>query len=363
MTMTPMAAASMYPASGSVDTRPEYAGAIAAWLFVVAALVFVMVVVGGATRLTGSGLSITEWQPIIGVIPPLTEADWKIALEKYRQIPQYQLINKGMSLDAFKAIYWWEWGHRFLGRVIGLAFAVPLVFFIARGAIRGRFAVRMAVLFVLGGLQGVLGWYMVKSGLVDRTDVSQYRLAAHMTFASVLFAALVWTALTVACAGRTEIRLRTLAPGSRTLAAIVVAATFVQIFLGALVAGLKAGLTYNTWPLMDGRFIPNGLGTLEPWWRNLFENVTTVQFDHRIGAYVLTTLVAVQVFRVLRTADDRATRRSALALALIVALQVVIGIWTLLAVVPLSLALLHQAVAILVLGAAVWHAHAVFRRI
>ena len=335
--------------------------AVAVWLLVMAVLVFAMVMVGGATRLTGSGLSITEWQPIMGVIPPLSEADWKVAFDKYRQIPQYQLVNRGMSLDAFKTIFWWEWGHRFLGRLLGVAFLVPLIYFIATGAVRGRRMFGMLALFVLGGLQGVLGWYMVQSGLVERTDVSQYRLAAHLTFACVLFVALLWAALSVWRAERQTIYLRTLAVGSATLSALIVLATLVQIFLGAIVAGLKAGLTYNTWPLMDGRFIPPGLLDMTPLWHNFFENHATAQFTHRLGAYALVLLVSWHALRVWRTADGNWLRRSALLLALLVLAQAALGVWTLLAVVPFSLALAHQGLAVMVLAAAVWHAHLTLR--
>ena len=336
----------------------ENESAVRQWLWAVAALVFVMVVVGGATRLTGSGLSITEWQPIIGAIPPLTDADWQTAFAKYKQIPQYQQVNKGMSLDAFKSIFWWEWGHRFLGRFIGLAFVVPYLYFLMRGAVRGRLAVQLFGLFVLGGLQGALGWFMVQSGLTNRIDVSQYRLAAHLTLASVLFAGLIWTALSISRAERLHPRLATTARGSVTLAKTILVLALVQIFLGALVAGLKAGLTYNTWPLMDGRLIPNGLGILKPLWLNAFENVTAVQFNHRLGAYVLAVLVSIQAFRVITTADDEVVRRSGLALLLAVVAQIGFGIWTLLAVVPLSLGLVHQAGAMVVLAVAVWHLRA-----
>ncbi|NOU08025.1 MAG: COX15/CtaA family protein [Hyphomicrobiaceae bacterium] len=335
---------------------------VSLWLWGVAAMVFVMVVVGGATRLTGSGLSITEWKPIMGAIPPLSEADWLAALAKYREIPQYKLLNKGMSLEAFKAIFWWEWGHRFLGRLIGLVFVLPYLYFLLRGVIRGRLAVALFGLFVLGGLQGALGWFMVQSGLVERTDVSQYRLMAHLTFASVLFAALVWTALSIGRKKRTQVRLATVARGSTVLALAIVVGVMLQIALGALVAGLKAGLTYNTWPLMDGRLVPKGLATLQPLWRNVFENVTTVQFDHRIVAYVLALLVLVQMVRVVRSADDAGSRRSAMALGGAVVGQLALGVWTLLAVVPISLGLLHQAGAMVVLGLAIWHLRSLVER-
>jgi heme a synthase len=334
---------------------------LAAWLYAVTGLVLVMVVVGGATRLTGSGLSITEWQPIVGALPPLTDAAWQAAFAKYREIPQYHMLNKGMSLEAFKGIFWWEWGHRFLGRFIGFAFALPLAFFAIRRQINGALALRLVGLLVLGGLQGALGWYMVTSGLSVRTDVSQYRLAAHLLLASVLMAALLWTALDVANRSHNRIRLRTLAAGSRALAALICGLVLVQVGAGALVAGLKAGLAYNTWPLMDGYVVPPGLAAMTPLHLNVFENAATVQFDHRALAYLIAGLVGWQAVRVGRSADDERMRQSAIALAAAVAAQIGLGVWTLLAHVPLSLALMHQATAMLVLAAAVWHLHAVTR--
>ncbi len=340
------------------ETRSEATGHLRAWLFTVAALVFVMVSVGGATRLTGSGLSITEWQPIMGAVPPLSDAAWLDAFEKYKLIPQYALLNKGMSLAAFKTIFWWEWSHRFLGRLIGVAFLVPFLAFVARGQIKGPLAWRLGGLFALGGLQGAMGWYMVQSGLSQRTDVSQYRLAAHLLLASLLLAALLWTALDIGPQTRRRVRLRTTAAGSTWLGGAVLALVFLQIGAGAFVAGLKAGLAYNTWPLMDGHLVPGGLGAMSPLWRNLFENAATVQFDHRVLAYVLAAIVVWHGVRVIRSADDEHVRGSAWALIMVVAAQIAIGIWTLLAFVPLPLGLAHQATAMLVLAAATWHLHA-----
>jgi cytochrome c oxidase assembly protein subunit 15 len=264
--------------------------AVRAWLVFMAVLVFAMVIVGGATRLTDSGLSITEWQPILGAIPPLNEADWQEALEKYRQIPEYQLINKGMSLADFKFIYWWEWGHRFLGRFIGIAFFVPLMFFWLTGRLERSQLPRLLGLFVLGGLQGALGWYMVMSGLVERTDVSQYRLSAHLTLATVIFAALVWTAMGYGNTRRPAAWTVPLGSGAFAVVLLVIA----QTALGGFVAGLDAGMAYNTWPLMDGKIIPDGLMVMDPAWRNLFENALTVQFQHRMAAYLITGVVIWQ---------------------------------------------------------------------
>jgi heme a synthase len=323
------------------------------WLFAVASLVFLMVSLGGATRLTGSGLSITEWQPIMGVVPPLSDAAWQEAFERYRQIPQYEYVNRGMSLAAFKVIYWWEWTHRFLGRLIGVVFFLPFLYFLTMGQIGRPLLAKLAGVFGLGGLQGFIGWYMVRSGLVDRVDVSQYRLALHLALAVAIFGALLWVALSLgprraAAASTTR---------QRAAAAIIVALVFLQIVAGGFVAGLKAGAGWNTWPLMDGRLIPEGLGALSPWWANLFENALTVQFSHRLLAYAIALAALWHLWSLLRRAPAGSMRTSGLALAGTVLAQIVLGIWTLLAHVPIPLALLHQAGAVAVFGVALWHWH------
>ena len=320
------------------------------WLYGIAALVFAMVIVGGATRLTDSGLSITEWQPILGAIPPLTEVDWLVAFDKYRQIPEYKLINKGMSLAAFKTIYWWEWGHRFLGRFIGVAFFLPFLYFVARGTVRGALALKLFGIFLLGGLQGAIGWYMVQSGLVDRIDVSQYRLALHLLVAALILVAVLWVAIAIE-PGSKVAHLRTITRSQRRLAALLLGLVLLQVALGALVAGMKAGLAYNTWPLMDGQILPRGLFAMSPRWANLFENALTVQFNHRVVAYVITVLALVHWVS-LRPADDERVRRASAFLAASVLAQVGLGIWTLLAHVPLSLALAHQGLGFVVLALA-----------
>jgi cytochrome c oxidase assembly protein subunit 15 len=322
------------------------------WLFAVAALVFLLVSVGGATRLTGSGLSITEWQPIMGVLPPLSDAAWQEAFAKYKQIPQYQHINKGMSLSAFKAIYWWEWTHRFLARLVGAVFALPFLWFLATGRIAGPLRGKLAGILALGALQGVIGWYMVRSGLAERVDVSQYRLALHLSLAIAIFGAVLWVALSLE-PGRT----RAQHPRLRAHAAIIVALVFLQVVAGAFVAGLRAGAGYNTWPLMEGQLIPQGLGALSPWWTNLFENALTVQFNHRLLAYVLAAAVAWHLWSLTRATDMARAQASGWALALAVLAQIGLGIWTLLARVPLELGLAHQAGAVAVFGVALWHLH------
>ena len=317
---------------------------VRAWLIGVAALIFCMVIVGGATRLTDSGLSITEWKPLLGALPPMTEAHWLDAFQKYQLIPEYQQINKGMTLDQFKFIYWWEWSHRFLGRVIGLAFFLPFAYFAVTGALNRSTALRCGVLFILGGLQGALGWYMVASGLVDRVDVSQYRLAAHLSLATFIYGAILWVAFGL---GR-----RRHAPedGRQWLALAIAALVLLQIAAGGFVAGLDAGFGYNTWPLIDGALVPKGLFVAEPWWRNMFENALTVQFNHRTLAYAIFVLVAAQALV--------AKSRASLVLLGAVLGQVALGIWTLLWVVPLWLGLAHQGGALLVFAAAIWNLHA-----
>lgn len=330
--------------------------AVSRWLFVIAALIVVMAAIGGATRLTGSGLSITEWDVVKGVIPPLDARDWAVVFEKYKQIPQYQRVNTGMTLAEFKTIYWWEWGHRAFGRMLGFAFAVPLVWFWFSGALTGRRTLQLVGVLALGGLQAFVGWFMVQSGLVDRVSVSPVRLAMHLTLAVLVFASVLWLALSERAAA--TVRMRVPEPAAPVSpAAIILALVLLQIVLGAFVAGLKAGHTYNTWPLMDGRLIPNGLGTLSPWALNLVENVTTVQFNHRMVAYLLLAVVLWHARRVSAAGAQGDLRRSGLLLAGLVVAQTLLGIWTLLAVVPIALGLAHQLGAFAVIAAAVWHLH------
>ncbi len=344
------------PMSVSAGFTPSGTSAVRVWLYAVAALIFAMVSLGGATRLTGSGLSITEWQPIIGAVPPLSDAAWHDAFEKYKQIPQYEHVNRGMSLGAFKLIYWWEWTHRFLGRLIGVVFLVPFLYFLASGHLGRPLIWKLSGIFALGGLQGFLGWYMVASGLADRISVSQYRLALHMTLAVAIFGAALWVALSLGAPPRGE---RPTAPmfRLRAEAAVIAALVLLQVAAGAFVAGLKAGSGWNTWPLMDGAVVPQGLGALSPWWMNLFENALTVQFNHRLLAYAIAVAVGWHLWSLLRSNPDRPTKTSALVLAGAVLAQIVLGIWTLLVHVPIPLALLHQAGAVALFGAALWHWH------
>jgi cytochrome c oxidase assembly protein subunit 15 len=332
---------SLTAAESVADATHDRLKPVRIWLYVIALMVLAMVVVGGLTRLTESGLSITEWKPISGIIPPLSEADWQAEFDAYKQIPQYQLLNQGMTLEGFKFIFFWEWAHRALGRIIGLVFAVPFLVFLVQRRFTWNLAAPLAGLFVLGGLQGALGWWMVTSGLTELTSVSQYRLAAHLSAALLLFMALIWVA-------------RRLTPnraiaraGDRPAALILLALVILQIGAGAFVAGLDAGMGYNTWPLMDGALVPNGLGVMEPWWKNLFENALTVQFAHRTIAYVI-VLYAGALYLWRRGEGGWLPR-----IALLVLLQVCLGISTLVLHVPLSLALGHQALAFMLAGAVV----------
>ncbi|WP_137132973.1 COX15/CtaA family protein [Rhizobium sp. FY34] len=321
------------------------------WLQLVILTLVCLVVVGGATRLTDSGLSITEWKPIHGVIPPLSVAEWEEELQLYRQIPQYQQINRGMSLDEFKTIFWWEWGHRLLARMIGLIFALPLVFFWATGRVEKRLRLPLVGLLALGGFQGFIGWWMVSSGLSVRTDVSQYRLATHLTIACLIFSGCVWImrGLTRQIQDQPPSRHSYLAAGGLAFLALF------QIYLGALVAGLDAGFSYNTWPLMDGALVPADLFIQQPWWINLFENPKTVQFVHRCGAYLLLAMTFIHMWQSMRLAPGSTHARGAMKLFGLVCLQASIGIVTLVAHVPIELGLLHQAGGLMVLGYAVAH--------
>ncbi len=324
---------------------------VRAWLYVIAALIVLMVVVGGATRLTESGLSITEWKPVTGTLPPLSEAAWQAEFQKYQQIPQYQQLNRGMSLDEFRAIFWWEWGHRLLGRLIGFVFLLPFLFFLWRGLIDRKLGAKLAGLFVLGGMQGAIGWWMVASGLVGRVDVSQYRLAIHLTLACLILATTVAVAVSLKPGAAPVMADRRV----RMTAYVLLAAVLLQIFLGGLVAGLDAGLTYTTWPLIDGNFIPpiENLLVQQPTWRNFFENVLTVQFDHRMVAYGIWTLALLHWLDASRLGG--ALARRALLLFGLVSAQALIGIMTLVHQVPIDIALAHQFGATLVLIAATVH--------
>jgi cytochrome c oxidase assembly protein subunit 15 len=332
--------------------------AVRAWLLIVAALVFAVAAVGGATRLTGSGLSIVEWRPVTGALPPLSDAAWQVEFGKYKTIPQYRELNRGMSLDEFKFIYWWEWTHRLLGRLIGAVFLLPFLFCLWKGWIEPGLRARLWIIFGIGAVQGAVGWWMVRSGLTDRVSVSQYRLAFHLTLACVIFAMVLWTAQRLKEHEPLEVT-----PRVRWSAIALIVLVLVQIYLGALVAGLRAGRIYNTWPLIDGAFIPDAARLFfeHPWWRNFFENAVMVQFNHRMMAYALWFLAVVHAVMVARKVDDATALFGSLVLVCAVSVQAALGILTLIYGVPLAFGLGHQAVAVVVLAVAVVHAESLNR--
>ncbi|WP_426442774.1 COX15/CtaA family protein [Bradyrhizobium genosp. P] len=336
-----------------ISAKAPQLRAVRIWLFSVAALIALMVLVGGATRLTESGLSIVEWKPVSGTLPPLTDTQWTQAFEGYKSIPQYRELNAGMTLEQFKTIFWWEWSHRLLGRVIGMAYLLPFLYFLWRGAVSGELGRRLWVIFGLGALQGAVGWWMVASGLSQRVEVSQYRLATHLVLALLIFAAIVWTLRRL-----TERAPPIAAVRMRITGAVLVALTFVQLYFGALVAGLRAGSVYNTWPEIDGSLIPSAdrLWFETPWWRNLFDNTLTVQFEHRMTAYLLFAIAITHAIDAVCARAGSGVIAGAWWLVAAITLQATLGILTLLHQVPIDLALTHQAVAIVVLTLAVLQA-------
>jgi len=318
---------------------------VAAWLLLCAALTFAIVVVGGITRLTESGLSIAEWQPVVGALPPLSQSDWEALFAKYRETPQYRQVFSEIGLEGFKSIFWWEYAHRLLGRTIGLAFLLPFFYFLYKRKIHGALAYKLLGVFILGGLQGALGWYMVKSGLVDDPRVSHFRLTAHLGLALLIFSLEFWIALGL-------LKERTGKSGSLPL--LVVAAVFLMALSGGFVAGLRAGHAYNTFPLMNGQLFPADLWLLEPWWRNLLWNIATVQFLHRAIFWALLVLIPLAWWRLRATVAKLAAHH----LLGMFAVQATLGISTLLLAVPIPLAAAHQAGAVLLLACALWTAQA-----
>lgn len=326
--------------------------ATATWLFACCALVFLMVAVGGITRLTHSGLSIVEWQPVAGVLPPMGDAQWQELFAKYQATPEFRQRNPDMTVDGFKRIFWWEYIHRLLGRVIGVAFLLPFLWFLARKRLDGEVAWKLAGIFVLGGLQGALGWFMVQSGLVDEPRVDSLRLAAHLGLAFVIYAALFWVGLDLVRRDRS-----TNTGALRGHAGAMVALVFLQVVAGALVAGIHGGLAYNTWPLMDGHFIPPDIALLEPWWANLAYNMATVQFAHRILAIAVALMAIALWFEVRRDLPNPRARFWSTVLVAAVLAQFALGVVTLLLRVPVSLGVLHQAGALVVFSVALGLRH------
>jgi heme a synthase len=320
--------------------------AVAAWLLICAAFTFATVVVGGITRLTHSGLSITEWQPLVGALPPLSQADWEALFARYRASPQFLKVFPDMGLAGFKGIFWWEYAHRLLGRVIGLVFLLPALYFYFRKKLTQPLAWKLAGLFVLGGLQGALGWYMVQSGLVDDPRVSHFRLTAHLGLALVIFAAEFWLALDLLDSSQRKKR--------NIFPCVVAGLVFLMALSGGMVAGLRAGHAYHTFPLMNGHLVPPEAFMLEPWWRNFFWNTATVQLVHRAFFWLLLILIPLLWFRT-RSTHARVAAHHLLGMFV---LQAALGISTLLLAVPVSVAALHQSGAVLLLATALWTAHA-----
>ncbi|RMF17712.1 MAG: heme A synthase [Alphaproteobacteria bacterium] len=326
--------------------------AIGRWLLFVAGLVALMVVVGGITRLTESGLSIAYWKPVSGILPPLDAEAWQRTFAAYQATPEYRLVNRGMTLDEFKSIFWWEYVHRLLGRLIGLAYGFPLLVLWMRRRIPSGLKPRLLLIFLLGGAQGLLGWFMVKSGLVHEPQVSHYRLAAHLLLAILIFSLLLWTALDLL-----EPRHGSRQRRWRAMAMVLLLLVVVQIGLGALVAGLKAGYAFNTWPKMGEHWLPPELFALKPFWRNFFDNAIMVQFLHRLNAMLVAgwcLLIAVSTWRF--EAPPR-TIAAALALLLLIVGQIWLGIVTLVEGVPVAIAAAHQAGAVLVLALTLYFLH------
>jgi len=338
------------PAFGST-ARP---GQIARWLFAVAALVVMMVIVGGITRLTESGLSITEWKPVTGALPPLSHEQWLEEFHKYQQIPEYQQINRGMSLSDFKFIFFWEWSHRLLGRLIGVAFALPLLWFAFKRAIPRGYGPRLVILLALGGLQGAIGWWMVASGLVNRTDVSHYRLAIHLLTALFIAAMIVWTALDLVDLNRdASARPARLTP----FALLCAAALFIQLMWGAYVAGLNAGYVASDWPMMNDHFIPEGISWHGSLWATISSDPYLIHFFHRWWAWV----AAILLLMLARKAKKAGDRAPSIALNAAVGCQIILGVSTVLSGIALPLAVAHQGVGALVVLATSWAAHSIGR--
>ena len=337
---------------------------VATWLLFCAAVIFGMILLGGVTRLTNSGLSMVEWKPLVGVIPPLSQEAWMETFEKYKQFPEYQKVNRGMSLDAFKVIFMYEYLHRVLGRLIGVIFFFPMVYFWIKGKLRPGLPPKLVVLFFLGGLQGLLGWYMVKSGLVSNPRVSQYRLTAHLGVAVLIYAYMLWLSLELLLVRREHAigsRLTRAGPLGR-YALLLVGLVYFMILTGGLVAGTRAGLAYPTWPLMGDSFVPPGLYSMTPAWLSVFEDVTTIQFNHRMFAYALVVLIGVFIVRVMRSDHSRSASVAIALLGAATALQVMLGISTLLLQVPVVVAAAHQGGAVLLLSTSIYCAHILCRQ-
>lgn len=346
---------SIAPDAVAPTARPSRPAAIATWLLAVAGLIVVMVVVGGITRLTESGLSITEWKPLTGIVPPLNAEQWQAEFDNYKPIPEYQQLNQGMTLAGFQAIFFWEYLHRLLGRLIGIAFALPLLWFAVRRAIPSGYGWRLVALLALGGLQGAIGWWMVASGLVERTDVSHFRLATHLLTALFILAGLVWTALDLRDLARDPGARPARLTGAGLLVGLVL---FVQLVFGAFTAGLNAGLVTNEWPLMNGRFFPEGVLQHRSLGDALLNDPFLIHFVHRWWAWVTVAALVVLARRARRAGD----RRASIAIHSALGIQILLGIATVMTSVNIPLAALHQLVGALLVASVAWGAHAIGRR-
>lgn len=334
--------------------------AIAIWLLICCATIFGMIILGGVTRLTGSGLSMVQWAPIMGILPPMSQNEWNETFLLYQQFPEYKLKNFHMDLADFKSIFWFEYGHRLLGRSIGIIFLLPFLFFLAKGRINKTLTPKLITMFVLGGMQGLMGWYMVKSGLVNDPHVSQYRLTAHLGLAIVIYAYMFWVALDLLIQ-KTDNNIKNSNQNLSSLSLIITAIIFITALSGGFVAGTRAGFAFNTFPLMDGRLIPTGLFELSPLWRNFFENIVTIQFDHRILATLLFIIIPVFWLKTRKLELGSTTHLSIHLLLAALFLQITLGISTLLLVVPVALAAAHQAGAIVLLTASLFASHKLCR--
>ncbi len=328
-------------------TSPDnHQKAIAIWLFICCASIFAMVILGGVTRLTGSGLSMVEWEPLMGILPPLDHAQWQETFLLYQQFPEYKLHNYSMNLEEFKSIFWFEYSHRLLGRMIGFIFIVPLLYFIMTRKIRKSLIPKLIGMFILGGLQGLMGWYMVKSGLVQDPHVSQYRLTAHLALAFIVYAYIFWVALDLFFSDQDRIR-KTAISGLKRFSLLLTLLIFITVLSGGFVAGLKAGYAFNTFPLMGGRLVPESIFALSPVWKNFFENIATVQFDHRVMATLLFIIIPLFWLNAIRQDVPARVRTGAHLLLAMLGIQVTLGISTLLLHVPVPLAAAHQGGALM----------------
>ena len=341
-----------YEPEPSVEQRKP----IAIWLLACCVTIFGMIVLGGVTRLTGSGLSMVQWAPIMGILPPIGQAEWEEVFLLYQQFPEYQVKNFSMTLDDFKSIFWFEYAHRLLGRTIGIIFLLPFLYFLIKGQIHKSLTPKLVIMFVLGGLQGLMGWYMVKSGLVNDPHVSQYRLTAHLGLAIVIYGYMFWVAMGLLIPTNEVLNNDDERKLSRfsTITSVFI---FITALSGGFVAGTRAGFAFNTFPLMDGKLIPDGLFELSPLWRNFFENIVTVQFDHRLMATVIVIMISMLWFKARPLVTDPPARVGLMLLFVAMILQVTLGISTLLLVVPVSLAAAHQAGAVILLTASLFVTH------